>query len=76
MWSGDAPVSATMPAIMGLVLVLFPLALLLSGIVGKHVYGYSPTVVGQQMITTALRAGTELLSPWKGVRVLSLCPSP
>jgi len=28
------------------------------------------------MITTALRAGTELLSPWKGVGVLSLCPSP
>ena len=56
--------------IIGLVLVLSPLALLLPGDWGRYVYSYLPTNAGQR-ITTTVQGPTELLTAWQGFGIFA-----
>ena len=55
-------------AVIGMVLVIFPLAQLLPSSWGAHVHAYLPTVAGQ-LITADKHQSGELLSPWQGFGV-------
>jgi len=55
-------------AVIGMVLVIFPLAGLLPDSWGAHVHAYLPTVAGQ-LITADKPTGGQLLSPWQGFGV-------
>jgi ABC-type transport system involved in multi-copper enzyme maturation permease subunit len=57
-------------AVIGLVLVIFPLAALLPYSWGAHIHAYLPTVAGQ-LITSdhPNSAAAQLLSPWQGFGV-------
>jgi ABC-2 type transport system permease protein len=55
-------------AVIGLVLVIFPLAGLLPDSWGAHVHAYLPTVAGQLITADKHQAG-QLLSPWQGFGV-------
>jgi ABC-2 type transport system permease protein len=55
-------------AVIGMVLVIFPLAGLLPGSWGAHVHAYLPTVAGQ-LITADKHQSGQLLSPWQGFGV-------
>jgi ABC-2 type transport system permease protein len=55
-------------AVIGMVLVIFPLAGLLPDSWGAHVHAYLPTVAGQ-LITSDKTTGGQLLSPWQGFGV-------
>jgi ABC-type transport system involved in multi-copper enzyme maturation permease subunit len=63
--------AAAVTAVIGLVLVLSPLAQLLPGNLGKHVDAYLPSEAGH-LITQAHRASGDLLSPWQGFTVFCL----
>ena len=63
--------AAAVTAVIGLVLVLSPLAQLLPGSLGKHVDAYLPSEAGH-LITQAHRASGDLLSPWQGFTVFCL----
>src|SRR5690606_340288 len=52
-------------AVIGLVLVIGPLAMLLPGKIGDYVYGYMPAEAGY-LITKAQQGENDLLSPWEG----------
>jgi ABC-type transport system involved in multi-copper enzyme maturation permease subunit len=54
--------------VIGLVLVIFPLAGLLPDSWGAHVHAYLPTVAGQ-LITNDHQQADQLLSPWQGFGV-------
>ena len=55
-------------AVIGMVLVIFPLADLLPGSWGAHVHAYLPTVAGQ-LITQDKPSADQLLSAWQGFGV-------
>jgi ABC-type transport system involved in multi-copper enzyme maturation permease subunit len=55
-------------AVIGMVLVIFPLAGLLPGGWGAHVHAYLPTVAGQLVTNDKAQAG-QLLSAWQGFGV-------
>jgi ABC-2 type transport system permease protein len=55
-------------AVIGMVLVIFPLAGLLPASWGAHVHAYLPTVAGQ-LITQDKPTAGQLLSPWQGFGV-------
>jgi ABC-2 type transport system permease protein len=55
-------------AVIGMVLVIFPLAGLLPSSWGAHVHAYLPTVAGQ-LITADKHQSGQLLSPWQGFGV-------
>ena len=55
-------------AVIGMVLVIFPLAGLLPDSWGAHVHAYLPTVAGQLITADKLQSG-QLLSPWEGFGV-------
>ena len=55
-------------AVIGMVLVIFPLAQLLPDSWGAHVHAYLPTVAGQ-LITADKHQSGQLLSPWQGFGV-------
>jgi ABC-2 type transport system permease protein len=55
-------------AVIGMVLVIFPLAGLLPDSWGAHVHAYLPTVAGQ-LITADKPTAGQLLSPWQGFGV-------
>jgi ABC-2 type transport system permease protein len=55
-------------AVIGMVLVIFPLAGLLPDSWGAHVHAYLPTVAGQ-LITSDKPGSGQLLSPWQGFGV-------
>jgi len=57
--------------IIGFVLVLSPLALLLPGTLGRHIYDFLPTVAGQQIATT-VQSPDQVLGPWQGFGVFGL----
>lgn len=54
--------------IIGLVLVLSPLAQLLPGTVGKHIHAYLPSEAGS-LIASPRQGATDLLGPWQGFGV-------
>lgn len=58
-------------SVIAFVLVLAPLAQLLPGSFGKHVYAYLPPNAGQ-LIGEAHQSSTDLLSPWQGFGVFLL----
>ncbi|MEO7060768.1 MAG: ABC transporter permease [Lapillicoccus sp.] len=62
--------AAAITGIIGFVLVLAPLALLLPGAIGKHIYAYLPTIAGEQVLRTTQQ--DNLLSPWAGFGVFCL----
>ena len=55
-------------AVIGMVLVIFPLTGLLPDSWGAHVHAYLPTVAGQ-LITADNPTSGQLLSPWQGFGV-------
>jgi ABC-2 type transport system permease protein len=55
-------------AVIGMVLVVFPLAQLLPSSWGAHVHAYLPTVAGQLITADKVQSG-QLLSPWQGFGV-------
>jgi len=55
-------------AVIGMVLVIFPLAGLLPSSWGAHVHAYLPTIAGQ-LITQDKSTAGQLLSPWQGFGV-------
>jgi len=55
-------------AVIGMVLVIFPLASLLPSSWGAHVHAYLPTIAGQ-LITNDKHQSGQLLSPWQGFGV-------
>jgi ABC-2 type transport system permease protein len=55
-------------AVIGMVLVIFPLGGLLPDSWGAHVHAYLPTVAGQLITADKHQAG-QLLSPWQGFSV-------
>ncbi|GGT90298.1 hypothetical protein GCM10010208_11510 [Actinomadura livida] len=57
--------------VIGLVLVVGPLAMLLPGKIGDYVYGYMPSEAGY-LITSARQGEDDLLSPWEGYGVFAL----
>lgn len=57
--------AAAITGVIGFVLVLSPLAALMPGSIGKHVYAYLPSQAGR-LITQAHGAPHDLLSPWQG----------
>jgi ABC-2 type transport system permease protein len=63
--------AAAITGIIGVVLVLFPLAVLLPGVVGKHIHAFLPTVASQQ-VTTSTQSSDSLLSAWQGFGVFCL----
>jgi ABC-2 type transport system permease protein len=58
-------------AVIGMVLVIFPLAQLLPSSWGAHVHAYLPTVAGQ-LITQDKPTAGQLLSPWQGFGVFCI----
>jgi ABC-2 type transport system permease protein len=52
-------------AVIGMVLVIFPLASLLPSSWGAHIHAYLPTVAGM-LITADKHTSGQLLSPWQG----------
>src|SRR5262249_62406051 len=62
-------------AVIGMVLVIFPLAGLLPGSWGAHVHAYLPTVAGQ-LITQGKPAADQLLSAWQGFGVFCAWTAP
>jgi ABC-type transport system involved in multi-copper enzyme maturation permease subunit len=54
--------------VIGMVLVIFPLAGLLPASWGAHIHAYLPTIAGQ-LITQDKPAADHLLSPWQGFGV-------
>ena len=57
--------------IIGFVLVLSPLAQLIPGTIGAHIYAYLPTVAGQQIAMTA-QSSDQMLGAWQGFGVFAL----
>jgi len=55
-------------AVIGMVLVIFPLASLLPSSWGAHIHAYLPTIAGQ-LITADKHQSGQLLSPWQGFGV-------
>ena len=55
-------------AVIGMVLVIFPLAGLLPSSWGAHIHAYLPTIAGQ-LITQDKPAADQILSPWQGFGV-------
>jgi len=55
-------------AVIGMVLVIFPLAGLLPSSWGAHIHAYLPTIAGQ-LITADKHQSGQLLSPWQGFGV-------
>ena len=55
-------------AVIGMVLVIFPLTGLLPGSYGAHIHAYTPTIAGQLITADKHQAG-QLLSPWQGFGV-------
>ena len=55
-------------AVIGMVLVVFPLAGLLPSSWGAHIHAYLPTIAGQ-LITQDKPAADQILSPWQGFGV-------
>jgi ABC-2 type transport system permease protein len=55
-------------AVIGMVLVIFPLTGLLPYSWGAHIHAYTPTVAGQ-LITADKPTAGQLLSPWQGFGV-------
>jgi ABC-2 type transport system permease protein len=55
-------------AVIGLVLVIFPISALLPYSWGHHIHAYMPTIAGQ-LITTDRGQAAQLLSPWQGFGV-------
>ena len=55
-------------AVIGMVLIIFPLAGLLPSSWGAHVHAYLPTIAGQ-LITADKHQSGQLLSPWQGFGV-------
>jgi ABC-type transport system involved in multi-copper enzyme maturation permease subunit len=55
-------------AVIGMVLVIFPLTGLLPDSWGAHIHTYMPTVAGQ-LITADKPTAGQLLSPWQGFGV-------
>ena len=55
-------------AVIGMVLVIFPLSGLLPSSWGAHIHAYLPTIAGQ-LITADKPAAGQLLSPWQGLGV-------
>ena len=55
-------------AVIGMVLIIFPLAGLLPDSWGAHVHAYLPTIAGQ-LITADKHQSGQLLSPWQGFGV-------
>jgi len=64
-------VAAGITGVIGVVLVLAPLAQLLPGSIGKHVHAYLPSEAGH-LITQAHQAQSDLLTPWQGYEVFCL----
>jgi len=62
---------AGITAVIGIVLVLSPLAQLLPGSLGKHVHAYLPSEAGH-LIAQASQGKDDLLSPWQGFGVFCL----
>jgi hypothetical protein len=62
---------AGVTAVIGIVLVLSPLAQLLPGSFGKHVHAYLPSEAGR-LIAQAQQGPDDLLSPWQGFGVFCL----
>ncbi|NBM14380.1 ABC transporter permease [Streptomyces sp. GC420] len=63
--------AASITVVIGFVLVLTPMAGLLPGSVGEHIYAYLPTEAGFMITQQHSRAG-DLLGPWQGLGVLAL----
>ncbi len=57
--------------IIGFVLVLSPLAQLLPGSVGKHIYAYLPSEAGS-LAASPHQGANDLLTPWQGLGVFCL----
>ncbi|TDC78308.1 ABC transporter permease subunit [Actinomadura sp. 7K507] len=57
--------------VIGLVLVVGPLAMLLPGKIGDYVYGYLPSEAGY-LITSTQQGENDLLSPWQGFGVFAI----
>ncbi|HEY8480868.1 MAG TPA: ABC transporter permease subunit [Spirillospora sp.] len=57
--------------VLGLVLVVGPLAMLIPGKIGDYVYGYMPSEAGH-LITKTRQGPDDLLSPWEGYGVLAI----
>jgi ABC-2 type transport system permease protein len=55
-------------AVIGLVLVIFPLTSLLPYSWGEHIHAYTPTIAGQLITSDQAQAG-QLLTPWQGFGV-------
>src|SRR6266700_1563869 len=64
-------VAAGITGVIGVVLVLAPLAQLLPGSISKHVHAYLPSEAGH-LITQAHQAQSDLLTPWQGYEVFCL----
>jgi ABC-2 type transport system permease protein len=62
---------AGITVVIGLVLVLSPLAQLLPGSFGEHVHAYLPSEAGH-LIAQAHRSPDDLLTPWQGFGVFCL----
>ena len=56
--------------VIGLVLVVGPLAMLLPGKIGDYVYGYLPSEAGY-LITSTSQGEDDLLTPWQGFGVFA-----
>ncbi|MFH0246504.1 ABC transporter permease [Streptomyces sp. HK10] len=63
--------AASITVVIGFVLVITPMAGLLPGSVGEHIYAYLPTEAGFMITQQHPRAG-DLLGPWQGLGVLAL----
>ncbi|MEU4148351.1 ABC transporter permease [Streptomyces parvulus] len=63
--------AASITVVVGFVLVITPMAGLLPGSVGEHVYAALPTEAGFMITQQQGRAG-DLLGPWQGLGVLAL----
>lgn len=63
--------AAGITGVIGLVLVLQPLAQLLPGSLGDHIHAYLPSEAGH-LIAQAHRSSGDLLGPWEGFGVFCL----
>lgn len=63
--------AAGITSVIGLVLVVAPLAQLLPGDIGKHVHAYLPSEAGRLIGQAHQRPG-DLLSPWQGYAVFGV----
>jgi ABC-2 type transport system permease protein len=62
---------AAITAVVGLMVVIGPIARLLPGSAGQHISAYLPANAGLLITQSHLQAG-DLLSPWQGFGVLCL----